>query len=551
MNTLKPVATHSRIVPYDNSYEAVYDLYDPEKGWEELVQVGDKQSMNIAEEAIGRNGDSDRTALRLRDFDTGDSEEYSFGELNAASNQVANYLTDLTDRGDRVVAMLPATLELYAVVFGTLKAGRVYVPLAPMFGPDATGFRLQDAGAKVFVTTPEHYERVGDSIPENVERVVLVGGEGDGDRLESYDVVEAGDDDFEAVETHPDDPLAFSYTSGTTGQPKGVPLEHGSVIDLHAFIKYVVDLRRDDNYFVAASPAWSYGLIMGTIAPGLMDTAIGCYRGEFDAGMLFDTLAEFEVTNAMVPPTALRQLANAGIDAPSFDLRVLLAAGESLDEDSVAWCEETFGTEPQDSYGMTESGMTVCNYAFGDWEVKAGSMGRPLPGLDVALLDDDGEEVEQGEVGEICVRRRENGGGSYWGRPEATLEMFTGPWLRTDDLARKDEDGYFWYVGRKDSVIISSGYRIGPDEVEETVIKHDAVAEVAVVGAPDETRGQIVKAYVTVTDEYEPSDEVAEAIRTFTREELSKHEYPREIEFLDEFPMTATGKIARSELEED
>jgi acetyl-CoA synthetase len=251
----------------------------------------------------------------------------------------------------------------------------------------------------------------------------------------------------------------------------------------------------------------------------------------------------------MVPPTALRQLANAGVEAEGIDLRVLLAAGESLDEDSVGWCRDVLGTEPQDSYGLTEAGMSVCNYAFEDWEVKPGSMGRPLPGKEVELLDDDEEPVEQGETGEICIRREGDDRGSYWGRPEATTEMFTGRWLHTDDLAREDEDGYFWYVGRKDSVIVSAGYRIGPDEVEETLLKHDAVAEVAVVGVPDETRGEVVKAHITPTRE--PDEGLAEEIQEFARETLSKHEYPREVEFHDELPKTATGKIARSDLEED
>jgi acetyl-CoA synthetase len=534
---------------YGDIYEAVRDQYDADDGWDQLVHEGDRDGLNLGEEALGRHGDSEATALRIRDFETGDLEEYSFATLNAAANEFANYLTAHTDRGARVAAMLPTRLELYAVVFGTLKAGRVYVPLAPVFGPDAAGHRLDDAGAAVLVTTPDHHERIGPAVPDVVERTVIV--DGAGDATESYDAVREHDDAFEAVETHPADPFALSYTSGTTGQPKGVPLEHGGVPELHAYIEYVVDLRPDDVYFVAASPAWSYGLVMGTIAPGLRGTAIGCYRGEFDGGLLMDTLARLKVDNAMVPPTALRQLANAGVDADGIDLRVLLAAGESLDEDSVGWCRDVLGTEPQDSYGMTESGMTVCNFAFPDWEVKPGSMGRPLPGTEVALLDPEVDErVEQGEAGEIAIRREEGDGGSYWGRPEASMETFTGPWLRTDDLARKDEDGYFWYVGRKDSVIVSAGHRIGPDEVEETLLKHDAVAEVAVVGVPDETRGQLVKAYVA-TAGVEGTETLADEIQSFAREQLSKHEYPREIEFMDELPKTATGKIARSELEID
>jgi acetyl-CoA synthetase len=534
---------------YDDIYEAVNDLYDPDDGWEELVHAGDRDGLNLGEEALGRHGESEETALRLRDFETGDVERYSFAELNAAADRFANYLTEHTARGDRVAAMLPTRVELYAVVFGTLKAGRVYVPLAPVFGPDAAGHRLDDAGATVLVTDPEHREHVGAAVPDCVEQVLLVDGEGDGDRAAPYATVADHESGFEAVETHPNDPFALSYTSGTTGQPKGVPMAHGEVPDLHAFIEYVVDLRPDDTYFVAASPAWSYGLVMGSIAPGMRGTAIGCYRGEFDGGMLMDTLARLEVDNAMVPPTALRQLANAGVEAEGIDLRVLLAAGESLDADSVAWCRDVLGTEPQDSYGMTESGMTVCNYAFPDWEVKPGSMGRPLPGTEVALLDPEADErVPQGEVGEIAIRREAGDGGSYWGRPEASMATFAGPWLRTDDLARQDEDGYLWYVGRKDSVIVSAGHRIGPDEVEETLLKHDAVAEVAVVGVPDETRGELVKAFVA-TAGTDPSEDLADDIRSFAREQLSKHEYPREIEFMDELPKTATGKIARSELE--
>jgi acetyl-CoA synthetase len=426
---------------YDDIYEAVSDLYDPEEGWEEMVNAGDRDGLNLGEEALGRHGDSSETALRIRDFETGDLAEYSFAELNAAANRVANYLTEHTARGARVAAMLPTRLELYAVVFGTLKAGRVYVPLAPVFGPDAAGHRLGDCGASVLVTSPEHFERIGEAVPAAVD-TVLVDGEG-ADGADSYDAVAAHDDGFEAVDTHPADPFALSYTSGTTGQPKGVPLTHGRVPDLHAYTEFVVDLRPSDTYFVAASPAWSYGLVMGTVVPGMRGTAIGCYRGEFDGGMLMDTLARLEVDNAMVPPTALRQLANAGVEAEGIDLRVLLAAGESLDEDSVGWCAEVLGTEPQDSYGLTEAGMSVCNFAFPDWEVKPGSMGRPLPGVEVALLDDDGEPVEQGEPGEICIRREADDTGGYWGRPEASLETFTGRWLRTDDLAREDEDGYF------------------------------------------------------------------------------------------------------------
>ena len=549
---------------YDSIYEAVSDRYEPGTGWDEHAHVGDEESLNVAEEALGRHADSDETGLRIRDFERGETETYTFADLAAAANRVSNYLVEHTERGDRVGAMLPTRLELYAVVFGTIQAGRIYLPLAPVFGPDALNYRLEDSGAAALFTTSEGCEAVDGDLPA-LERVVAIddgdagggtvdgGGTVEGDvTVDGYDAVRARDDEFETVETHPNDPYSLTYTSGTTGPPKGVPTSHRGPVELYAYTEHVVDLRPDDVYLVAASPSWSYGLTMGTIMSGIRGTAIGCYRGQFDPRAFFETLEAWDVDNAMIPPTALRQSRAAGIDLDAWDidLRVLISAGESLDEETVNWCEAGLGAPPQDAYGLTEGGMVVCNYAFDDWDVKPGSMGKVTPGEEVALLDDDGDEIEQGEVGEIAIKRDEDARGSYWGRPEATLETFTGPWLRTGDLARRDEDGYYWYVSRADDVIISAGYRIGPAEVEETLLEHPAVEEAAVVGEDHETRGQIVKAYVTLVGDHDADDELADDLSEFARDELSKHEYPREIEFLDALPKTASGKIKRSALAE-
>jgi acetyl-CoA synthetase len=538
-------------VTYNDAYEAVADLYDKEAGWEEHAHVGDKESFNVATEALGRHSDSDETGLRIRDFESGETETYTFAELDAAANRVANYLSEHTDRGARIGAKLPTQFELYAVVFGTIKAGRIYLPLAPVFGPDALNYRLEDSRASVLFTTASGCEIV-DADLSALDRIVTVdGGSVNGSTtVDDYDAVREHDDAFDAVETHPNDPFTLTYTSGTTGSPKGVLSPHRGPVELHAYTEYVVDLRPDDVYLVAASPSWSYGLNMGTIMSGVRGTAIGCYRGQFDPLTFFETLEEWDVDNAMIPPTALRQSRAAGIDLSEYDidLRVLISAGEALDQDTVDWCEEGLGAPPQDSYGLTEGGMVVCNYAFDDWEVKPGSMGKTIPGTEVALLDEDGNEVEQGEVGEIAIKRDDTSIGTYWGRPEKTLETFTGLWLRTSDLARQDEDGYFWYVSRADNVIISSGYRIGPEEVEETLLNHPAVEEAAVVGKDHDTRGEIVAAYVTLVSDYEPSAELEDELSDFAREELSKHEYPREIAFIDELPKTASGKIKRAEL---
>ncbi|THE66009.1 AMP-dependent synthetase [Salinadaptatus halalkaliphilus] len=545
---------------YESIYDTVFELYDSDRCWDELVTQGDRSSLNLAEEALGRHGDSQEVGVRLRDFETGANETYTFAELDDAANRVANFVAESTSNRDRVAAMLPARIELYAAAYGVIKSGRVYVPLAPLFGPEALQFRLADSGASVLVTTAEHVSKLeGEALPD-LETVVVVDGADAVDTadiptgidLESYDAVEKRESDFEPVASHPSDVYAIKYTSGTTGQPKGCASTHGDTIRLHSYLEHVVDLQPADNYFVAASPAWSYGFTAGMVAAGLRGTAAGCYRGPFNPEQLLETFEEFEITNAMVPPTGLRKLRASAVDPSEYDidLRVLVSAGESLDETTVDWCDEMLGTRPLDAYGQTESGMVVANYPFPDWEVKAGSMGKPLPGYEIALLDDDGEPVEQGEVGEIAVRRdAETRTAGYWGHPETTITSYSGEWWRTGDLARRDEDGYYWYVSRADQVIISSGYRIGPEEVEEALLKHEAVEEAAVVGVPDETRGSIVKAVVVPVADATPNDALASELQSFARSNLSKHEYPRGIEFVAELPKTSSGKIKRTELE--
>lgn len=546
---------------YNNTYEAVCDLYNRDAAWEELVTVECRESFNLADEALTRHADSDAIGLRIRDFETGDYEEYSFEELNTETNRVANYLVTHTDRQARIGVMVPPSLELYAAAFGTIKAGRIWVPLDVVFGPDALTYRAHDSGMTILFTADEHVDKIEPEHVPALKRVVTVDGatttENAHVTIDPYAAVHAEKPAFEPVATHPNDLSRLVYTSGTTGQPKGMPSSHGwTAVANHAYVKYVLDLRPEDRYFVAASPAWAYGSSAGTIIPGMFGTAIGSYRGQFDPERFVETLVECDITNAFAPPTALRQLrtADIGVDSSDFDLRVLATAGEALDEETAEWCCEYFGVRPLDGYGASEVGLVVCNYSFGDWKVKPGSMGKPLPGREVALLDDDGDEVGPGEIGEIAVKRGIDIWGDarsdYWGNPEASLDLRDGPWLRVGDLAKRDEDGYYWYYARKDAVINSAGHRIGPEEIEETVLKHESVAEVCVVGVPDEERGERVKAFVALITDVTPSEEVKQDITSFARSRLAKYAYPREIEFLSELPKTATGKIDRAVLEQ-
>ncbi len=546
---------------YRDIYEAVYDNYDNHHVLRRQIKSGEPESLNLAEETLERHIESRDPALRIRDFETGDDETYTFQELNAAANQAANFLKETMAQGERLGLMLPPRLELYAILFGGIKSQRIILPLDTKFGPDALSYRLDNAEATTLFTTSDHLNKVNSDRVPSLERVVVVDGSGEkrpnGIDVIPYDRVKSKSSDFEAIRLHPAEPFGEVYSSGTTGQPSQHPLPHGAVLAAESYRKFVMDLQRDDTYFAAVSPAWSYGFVAGTLSPVLVGTNIGAYRGRFDAEMWVDTLEKWNVTNAMVAPTALRQLRASDFDPSRYNvnLRILITAGETLDAE---WTKKHLGTIPLDAYGLSEGGMLLCNYPFPDWEIKHGSMGKPTPGYDVRLCDPDESPVatdedpapeekmefidEPGVVGEICAYQSGGQGPLEGLQPEG--------WQRMGDLAEVDEDGYWWYRGRADEVIISAGYRIGPDEVQETLVDHDAVQEAGVIGVDHETRGNVVKAYVTLAPGYEESDELREKIIQYAKTKLSKHEYPRKLEFVDELPMTASDKLIRRKLKE-
>lgn len=539
-------------------YEEIYDSFE----WADVWEAFDGESdgwFNLGYEVVGKHvdeGRDDDLAVRIVDVDEGSAEELSYGELDRRAGQFINYLEDLgLSPGDRIGGMLEPQPELYTTIIGCWLGGFQYMPLFSLFGPDAVNYRLDDAEAKAIVTSPTHVDKVDIDGIESLEYVIVVDGETDDGSLRGFDVIDAYDPDYSVANTHADDTCTIQYTSGTTGPPKGVEARHSGIVQLYPSFVWAADQRPADAYFGAAPPAWSYGLFGCTAFPLHRGTGTTAYRGRITPDAVVDVLETYGITNFFAPPTLLRQLIGSNVDfeAIDHDLRIVVTAGEPLDPSTVEWVQNTLDAKIVDHYGFTEGAMLLNNYAFDDWVVKPGSMGKPCPGYDVRILDREADtEVPQGEVGEIAIRTDAPfAAKSYLNQPEKTEAKWGGEWLRSGDLGRIDEDGYFWFEGRADDVILSSGYRIGPTEVENAVLQHEAVAEVAVTGLPDDERGEVVAAFVRPTEDAEPSAELAEDIKTRVREELSKHEYPRVVQFVEAFPRTASGKVQRFELRDE
>ncbi|WP_117591779.1 acyl-CoA synthetase [Haloprofundus halophilus] len=544
------------------SYEEAYDSFT----WDDIYGEADwdaPERLNIAHEVCDRHAaDGENVALRYVGTDRS-SETLTFAELKEQSNRFANALESLgVERGDRVFSYMPRVPEHYVALVGALKRGAVWGSVNERFGPDGIAYRLDDCDAKLVVTTAENEETVERALDDapSVETVVVLGADGDrGERRrgdERHDDVDfdralsEASDEYEAAETGGEDDALLYYTSGTTGLAKGVLHKHRWVAGVAATQRFAVDLQPDDLYWSTADLGWLTGPI-NTLGAWFWGTTLFTYEGEFDPETWADLLDEYPVSVLFSVPTAYRMLrANeevlAGVD---LDLRHALSIGEPLSAGVIDWAEERLGVTVYDTYGQTETGnMVVNNYPT--MELRPGSMGKPLPGVTSDIVDPEtGEPLGPGETGEIAHRGEfPCFFAEYWDKPEQTADCFVGDWYLSGDLAQKDEDGYFWFEGRADDVILSSGYRIGPFEVESSLGEHPAVAEAAVVPKPDPERGNIVKAYVVLAEGETPSDDLAEDVKQHVRNELSAHEYPREVEFVDDLPKTVTGKIRRTEL---
>jgi acetyl-CoA synthetase len=482
----------------------------------------------------------------------GRSEAITYGWLRETSNRLANVLAAHgVARGDRVAILLPQAPEVAVAHLATYKLGGIALPLAILFGVDALSYRLQNSGAKAIITNVAGLAKLNDIRGElpGLGLVLSIDGAGD-DALDFGASLARASSDFTAVDTAADDPAMMVYTSGTTGQPKGalhghrVLLGHLPGIETHhEFLP-----QSGDRLWTPADWAWAGGLL-NVLLPGLhYGVPVVARRFErFDPEEAYALMASAEVRNAFIPPTALRMLRSVPTPQGRHDvrLRTVGSGGESLGIETLEWGREALGLTINEFYGQTECNLVLsaCS-AIG--VLKPGAIGKPVPGHEVAVIRADGSRAAPGELGQVAVKRPDPVMFlEYWNRPDATRDKFIGDWMTTGDEAIVDDEGYFQFVGREDDVITSAGYRIGPTEIEDCLIRHPAVALSAVVGKPDAMRTEIVKAFIVLKHGTPPSDALAADIQEFVKTRLSAHEYPREVAFIDSMPMTTTGKIIR------
>lgn len=522
------------------------------------------RGLNIAHEAVDRHFCSprrDRVALRWLSK-AGAVQDFTYGDLYRATNRLANVLQSLgVEKGERVYVLAGRIPELYITALGTLKNRSMFCPLFSAFGPEPIRSRLTIGQAKVLVTTESLYQRkiakLRSELPE-LKYVLLIGDDRQPTHVEGtldlLRLMDEADDRFTIAPTDPEDHALLHFTSGTTGTPKGAIHVHQAVVAHHITGKLALDLHADDIFWCTADPGWVTGTSYGIISPLTNGVTSIVDEADFDAERWYKTIREQRVSVWYTAPTAIRMMMKVGTEvARGYDLsslRFLASVGEPLNPEAVVWGREAFGLPFHDNWWQTETGgIMIANYASQD--IRPGSMGRPLPGIDAAIVrvTDDGQvqEVTEPDVeGELALRP---GWPSmfrgYWNEPVRYRKCFAGGFYLTDDLARRDRDGYFWFVGRKDDVIKTSGHLIGPFEVENALLEHAAVAEAGVIGKPDPAAYEIIKAFVALKPGYEAGDTLRREILGFVRTRLGAVVAPKEIEFVATLPRTRSGKIMR------
>lgn len=527
---------------------------------EKEIEFFPGKKLNIAYNSVDRHAKSwrkNKVAL-IYEKEDGSDLKYTFNDIFLLSNRFANLLKSIgIQKGEKVFIFLPRTPESYITFIGTLKTGAVVGSLFEAFGPIALKDRLENSEAKVLVTNSELKHRVYEIEKElpNLKYLVITDNnteEGHPFKEIAYGDIYKQPDSFKTIPMNPDDPSFMLYTSGTTGKPKGVIHGHKAIIVQHITAKYILDLKEEDLLWCTADLGWVTGISYGILGSWSNGATLFALQGRFDPEKWYKAIEKYKVTVWYTAPTAIRMLEKAGELYKKYDfssLRHLCSVGEPLNPYPIKWGIEAFKLPFHDTWWQTETGgILISNYP--NMPIKLGSMGKPFPGIEAGIIDEKGNEAKPNEIGRLALRP---------GWPSMMMEIFKRPekyesyfikgkkgkWYVSGDMAFKDKDGYFWFVGRDDDVIKTCGERVGPFEVESALVEHPAVIEAGVIGKPDPLRGEIIKAFVILKDNFQESEELKADIQNFVKKKLAGHAYPREIEIVKTLPKTRSGKIAR------
>jgi len=546
---LDVISEQYNLQDYETTYRT-FKFEDVEKHftWHETGLV------NAAHEAIDRHvqeGRGDKIALYYSDNQR--SESLTFAQMKSLSDRFGNVLRNIgVKKGNRVFIFMPRTPELYVALLGVLKIGAIVGPLFEAFMESAVRDRMEDSGASTIITTPDLLSRVPHRELPELKQIILVGATEElPSGTYSYEAeVAKASESFQIEWVDREDPMILHYTSGSTGKPKGVLHAHNAMIQQYITTKWALDVQPDDIYWCTADPGWVTGTSYGIFGPWLNGVTNVIRGGRFSPDDWYSTIETYKVNVWYSAPTALRMLMAAGEEPIErhdlSSLRHIASVGEPLNAEVIRWGFRVYGQRIHDNWWMTETGaQLIANYPC--LPMRPGSMGKPFPGIHAAIIDDQGIELPPHQMGNLAIR---HGWPSMmrgiWNNPAKYDEYFRIPgWYVSGDTAYRDEDGYFWFQGRVDDVINTSGERVGPFEVESKLVEHPAVAEAGVIGKPDVLRGQIIKAFISLRQGYEPSEELIDEIRQFVRNGLAAHAAPREIEFRDKLPKTRSGKIMR------
>lgn len=540
-------------------YEKTYKEFSWKKAEKEELEFFEDGTLNASYIAIDRHAKGKNVNKKALLFESaaGEKESYTYGQLKDATNKFANVL-DLhgVKKGDRVFIFLPTIPERIIVFFGILKIGAIAGTLFSAFMEMALMDRLLDSGAKVVITNASLFPRIQKiwkDLPALEKVIIVERGSVDqptGENIIFYNhEMEKANAEFAVAHMQKNELSYMLYTSGTTGKPKGVVHAHGDILQAMITTRYVLDLHADDIYWCTADLGWVTGVVYGALGPfGLGITSV-IFEGRFSPENWYKILQDYQVTVWYTAPTAIRMLMGSPVSPKEYNLsslRFLASVGEPLNPEAIWWGLEVFGLPFHDSWWQTEQGsITVTNYSVMD--IKPGSMGKPLPGVIAAIIDEKGNEVGIGEEGHLALKPETVYSlmKKIWNNKSKFDSYFANGWYLSGDKAFKDKDGYFWFVGRADDVIKTSGERVGPFEVESALVEHEDVIEAGVIGKPDEIRGEIIKAFVVLKPGVEKTEETKKKIMAYVKQHLAGHAYPREIEFIDKLPKTRSGKIMR------